>query len=109
MVKITAPVTAAWARANARAAEQARLGRRAIPNGRGRYLVESSTGQARYEVRILNLGRLEYSCTCPCGQHPTGAGHCWHGAAALYAETVRVSRPAPTSGAAARMARFARP
>ena len=99
MIRITASIDAAWERANVRAIEQAKQGRRPVyagmADGRHCYRCQSSKGDgAAYVQTILNLGQLQASCTCPAGQHPTGNQHCWHTSAALLAETIRLSNPA---------------
>jgi hypothetical protein len=114
MVKLSIPLTTAWLAAYARALEQAKQGRRARPNGRaGCYLVASASEPGvLYEVRVINPGRLDATCTCEHGRRPGAAGHCWHKAAAIAAELERVSRPAPKPSAAevsAFMARAFRP
>jgi len=108
MVHISAPITAAWLSAQDRALADRAAGRRPIPNGRGRYLVESASEPGvRHEVTVHNAGMLDASCTCVHGRQTGARGHCKHQASALMAELERVSRP-PASDMAAKMARFSR-
>jgi len=110
MVHLSVPLTAGWMAAAGRAIEDRTSGRRPVANGKGRWLVPSvSEPGKRHEVRIIDLSRLDASCTCVHGQTPKAAGHCRHIASALMSEIERVSRPQPpASEMAAKMARFSR-
>jgi|GEM_PF-1567171 len=110
MVHISSPISQDWVSAAQRAIEDRTSGRRPVANGKGRWLVPSvSEPGKRHEVRIIDLSRLDASCTCRHGQTPKAAGHCRHIASALMSEIERVSRPQPAaSSLAAKMARFRR-
>jgi hypothetical protein len=81
MVKITAPITAQWSRANARAAANAKEGRRAVRVSECFYRCPSSKGEQVYEVTIKSIIRLQATCNCPAGEKGI---ICWHQSSALF-------------------------
>jgi uncharacterized Zn finger protein len=113
-IKITAPITPAWSRANARALVNARAGRRAERIAERTYrVVSSQSGDQSYTVYVKSAVGLDAVCSCPAG---VSGLICWHKAAAIAAALTRCAQaqkaaaaPAP-SGAEidAKMARFAR-
>jgi len=93
VLKITALITPNWLKAIERAATNHQAGRVALQVAPGIYEVPSSTGDGAYTVRIINLGSLLASCTCPHGSKESSKGHCWHTVSALCREVERVSKP----------------
>ena len=95
MIRLAAPIDAAWQRAIARANEQAEAGRRPVyaglRGGRHTYRCASSKGDGKtYTQTVVSVGHLHATCDCEHSQSGR-AGHCWHQAAVLYSETVRLS------------------
>ena len=105
MVKLTAKVTESWIKANERAYANRQAGRVVRWVAPNTYEAPSSKGDGTvYTVRILNVGQLLATCTCPHGAHGT-AGHCWHCSAALCAEVRRISDPTSPEAVASRQYR----
>jgi hypothetical protein len=82
-IKITAPITAQWARANARALVNAKAGRRAVRIAPRTYrVVSSQSGDQSYTVYVESIVRLQARCSCPAG---VAGLVCWHASAAVAA------------------------
>lgn len=103
MVRITAPVTPAWDKANARAVANAAAGRRAERTGERTYTVASAHGAEVYTVTVESVINLQATCSCKHGQHADAKGICWHKSAAIAAAVVHIAEVERT------MARFGRP
>jgi uncharacterized Zn finger protein len=99
-IKITAPITPAWSRANARALVNARAGRRAERIAERTYrVVSSQSGDQSYTVYVKSAVGLDAVCSCPAG---VSGLVCWHKAAAIAAALTRCAQaqkaaPAPAT------------
>ena len=81
-IKIQATYSAAWQRAAARAAINARAGHRAERIAPHTYRVPSSQAGQAYTCHVTSIVRLQAECTCPAG---VSGLVCWHKAASLGA------------------------
>ena len=114
-IKIAAPITAQWVRANAKAAANAKRGLRAERIAERTYRVRSATSDESYIVTVESIVNLRARCTCSAGQHGIVCWHCSSAIAAAVQRCAAKAAPAPEptpapSGAEidAKMARFAR-
>jgi uncharacterized Zn finger protein len=119
-IKIAAPITAQWQRANARALVNAKAGRRAERIAERTYrVVSSQSGDQSYTVYVESIVNLQARCSCPAG---VAGLVCWHKSAAIASAVQRCAakvapEPEPTYGPARmtaaeidrKMDRFARP
>lgn len=102
-IRITATLTPAWLRANAKAVANAKRGLRAERIAEKTYRVKSATSEESYIVTVESIVNLRAHCTCSAGQHGLT---CWHQSASIAAAVQRCAAkavPAPVSAPAPRV------
>lgn len=98
-IRITAPITSQWQRANAKASANAKRGLRAERIAERTYRVKSATSDENYIVTVESIVHLQARCTCSAGQHGIV---CWHQSAAIASAVQRcAAKAAPVAATAA--------
>jgi hypothetical protein len=93
-IRIQATYSPAWQRAAARAAVNAKAGRRAERVAPHTYRVASSQREQSYTCHVTSIVHLQAECTCPAG---VAGLVCWHMAASVTAAIAHCRAAAPVA------------